>query len=187
MNPTNRIAKLGGMVLAVVTTLAAALGGLMLAPAAPAYADTGTLPVADAGNRVDERLARLYEREQHWLDLQADNLDHANEAVIRAQERIDSAGSSALESQGKDTAVLEASLTSIKEQIATAQAAHDEAAAILASHAGFDDSGKVTDREQARQTVTDAGDALRDAQLALKQARLDLLKALHDWRKANRK
>jgi len=187
MNPTNRIAKLGGMVLAMVMTLAVALGGLLSAPAASAYADTGTLPVTQTGGRIDERLARLYEREQHWLDLQADNLDHANEGVTRAQARIDGAASSALKGQGKDTAALEAALASIKEQVTAAQTAHDEAANILATHAGFDDSGKVTDREQARQTVRDAGDALRDAQLALKQARLDLLKAIHDWRKANRK
>jgi hypothetical protein len=182
MNPTNRIAKLGSMVLVVVTTLAVALGGQLLAPAAPVYADTGTPPVAYAGGRVDERLARLYDREQHWLDLQADNLEHANEAVTRAQERV-----AGLKSQGKDTAALEAALAAIKQQIAAAQTAHDGAASILASHAGFGDGGKVIDREQARQTVTGAGDALRDAQLALKQARLDLLKALHDWRKANRK
>ncbi len=182
MKPTNRIAKLGGMVLTGVLALVVALGGLLLAPAAPAYADTGTPPAPNAGARVGERLARLYEREQHWLEVQADNLTRANEMVTRAQARIDE-----LKGQGKDTTVLETALAALKEQIAEAQAAHDQAAGILAAHAGFDDTGKVTDREQARQTVTDAGDALRDAQLALKQAHLDLLKAIHDWRKANRK
>jgi hypothetical protein len=164
------MAKPGGMVLAMVTTLAVALGGLLLIPAAPAYADTGTPPAPNAGVRIDERLARLYGREQSWLKVQADNLTRANEMVAKAQARIDD-----WKNQGKDTTALETALTALKGQIAAAQAAHDQAADILAAHAGFDDSGKVTDREQARQTVRDAGESLRDVQLDLKEARLDLL------------
>jgi hypothetical protein len=101
--------------------------------------------------------------------------------VAKAQARIDD-----WKNQGKDTTALETALTALKGQIAAAQAAHDQAADILAAHAGFDDSGKVTDREQARQTVREAGESLRDAQLDLKEARLDLLKAVRDWRKSNR-
>jgi len=182
MKSTVRIAKLGGMLLTGVMALAVALGGLLLAPTTPAYADTGTPPASNSGARIDERLARLYEREHNWLKVQADNLGRANEMVAKAQARIDE-----LKSQGKDTVALEAALATIKEQIAAAQAAHDQAASILAKPAGFDDSGKVTDRVQARQTVRDAGESLRDAQLALKEARLDLLKTVRDWRKANRK
>ena len=84
MNPTNRIAKLGSMVLVVVTTLAVALGGLLLAPAAPVYAVTSTPTPPQNGARIDERLARLFEREQNWLEVQADNLGRANERPVRS-------------------------------------------------------------------------------------------------------
>ncbi len=160
----------------------AALGlaaGFALSPASVAYADEGT-PPAPEGKRV-ERLERAFQREQAWLTTQQNNLDRANEFGTKVQARIDE-----LKAEGKDTSALETALATYMNEIAAAQTAHHTAADILSAHAGFDENGHVTDREQARRTVLDAHEALQDARLTLRNAIRDLRRALRDYRQANR-
>lgn len=152
---------------------------LMLSAAVPAFAAEGT-PTPN-GERRTQRLERLYQRALHWLDGQADNLSLAGEVAARIQEFIDKA-----RGEGKDTSALEAALASFNAKVAEAQGKHDEAATILNTHTGFDADGKVTDPQQAQETLVAAGRALRGAHRLLVDARIELRRAIHDFRQANR-
>lgn len=182
MKPTPQMIRIGSFVFGGLALCALLLAGLFLAPAAPAYAGTETPPARPTpdGAKLDARLVKVYAREQGRLQIQADNLDKANAAAEKGQTLID-----ALKAKGKDTTALETALATAKAQVAAAQTAHDTAASVLSAHAGFDADGKVTDREQAQQTVKSASEALLDAHLTLKQAQLDLRVAIRNWRKAN--
>jgi hypothetical protein len=81
--------------------------------------------------------------------------------------------------------VLESALVEYRAALSEARAEHESAAAILASHAGFDDGGKVTDAQSARQTLESARKALNDANITLTQATSNLRAAINDWRDAN--
>lgn len=154
--------------------------GAALSAAAPTYAAEPT-PTAPAGEREYRRLERLYERLQRGLEAQAAHLAKADEAVAKTQEFMDKA-----RSEGKDTSALEAALAGARSKVDQARAKHSSAAATLAAHAGFDDAGQVTDPAAARQTVESAGRDLRDAHRLLTEARLELRRALQDFRQANR-
>ncbi len=143
--------------------------------APPAYADD------TAGTPGPRALERAYRRQQKALTVQQGNLDKANGAVSKVQSWID-----LLNGKGVDTTALTAAVSAFQTQVATAQTAHDSAAAILSAHAGFDADGKVTDAEQAQQTVATAHQALSDARETLRQAREDLRAALRKFREEHK-
>lgn len=164
-----------------LATSAAALG-LMFGPISPAFAQDTTPPVnatQRAENR-DTRLANTYQRLLNWEDRQALNLERAAEVAGKAQTYIDEQ-----KAAGRDTSGLEAALANFNTARSAAQADHAAAAAVLVSHAGFDDAGAVTDNNAARQTVIDAGQSLATARITLATARLEMRVALADFREAN--
>ena len=65
---------------------------------------------------------------------------------------------------------LQAALSTFQTQIATAQSSHNTTASVLGNHAGFDANGKVTNPDQARQTLLDGRQSLRDAHGVIRQA-----------------
>lgn len=83
---------------------------------------------------------------------------------------------------GKDTSTLESALSVFNQSILQAEADHTAAATILSAPAGFDASGKVTDRKTAQQTLRTAGQSLRQAHLTLTQATLNLRLAVSTYR-----
>jgi hypothetical protein len=181
VKPSLWIAKISPALFSFLVVCALAVGSLWVGDAAPAYADTGT-PPAPATPRAPNagaitRLQAAYAQEQKALGQQADNLSKANDAAAKAQAWIDTA-----KAKGVDTSAVEAALAAFKDAIAKAQSAHDTAAGILSTHAGFDGSGKVTDVDQARQTVTGAHQALSDARGALAGAAKNFQAALKDAR-----
>ncbi len=135
-------------------------------------------PEQDGDNPFPNRwLERAYQREQMALDHQSDRLEFAALIAGDVEEWIEY-----LKDQGEDTGELEAALANFNTGLAEAQAHHDDAAAILGEHAGFDEDGKVVDRPQAIDTLRRAGRALRDAHRALSDATIDLHTAIRDWR-----
>ncbi len=125
-------------------------------------------------------LELFYARELLAADRQGEALRRAGEAMTRVEELI-----ARLQGEGFDTADLETALAAYHSGIAAAQSAHDEAASILNTHAGFDANGKVTDFAQALDTVRTAGQSLREAHLKLRTANLDLRQALRAWYEAH--
>ena len=122
-------------------------------PATPAPANPAA-PQANGAVAI-ARLERLYKVEQGVLERQATVLSNAERLISRAENIVQR-----LKARGLDTSKLEAALKDLKADLAQAQTDHDQAAGILATHAGFDAQGKVTDRQLARQTVVDAGKAI---------------------------
>lgn len=157
-----------------------ALLGLLFGGAAPAYAQETTPPAPDPARQA-ARLENVLQRELRWLEGQADHLAKAGEIAAKTQEFIDKA-----KGEGKDTSALEAGLTAFQARVAEAQAAHDQAQAVLSAKAGFDADGKMTDAQLARRTLADAGQALRQGHFILRQAERDLRQAVRDFRRANR-
>lgn len=135
-------------------------------------------PVAqEGGEDANTRLEHIYERLLLALDTQAWRFQYATELVDRAQQWID-----LLIEQGFDVTELEAALAAYQDGLAEAQSYHDEAAAILAEHAGFDEEGHVVDREAAIETLREAGQALREAHRTLVEALADFREAVREWR-----
>jgi Spy/CpxP family protein refolding chaperone len=159
------------------------LSSLLLASAAPSLAaGEAAPPIQEAsGEGANPRLERAYQRLLDAAEAQAQNLERAGKAVERAQARIDE-----LAKQGKDVSQLQAALEDFKAALAEAQGSHDQAQAILETHAGFDEQGKVTNRAQALETLREAGQALRDARRALQDGLIDLRRAVRDWRREHR-
>ena len=134
------------------------VSGLLLVSAAPTLAagEAGP-PAQEAGSeRAKPRLERAYQRLLRAAEAQAQHLERADEAVERMQARIDE-----LAAQGKDVSELQAALDEFQVALAEAHSYHDQAQAILETHAGFDDQGRVTDPEQALETLRQAGQAMQ--------------------------
>jgi len=160
--------------------LALTAAAFVVVPAAPAYADEEDPPSAESSRDRGTRLERAFEREKDWLSRQSDNLARAGTAADKAGELIEKA-----KERGVDTGALEAALAKFEGQLAAAEDSHEEAAAIIGAHAGFNGGGKVIDQEQALETVKSAGAALRDAMRTLKDAAQDLRDAVKAWREAH--
>ena len=161
----------------VALVLAFSMVAVLFAGVSPAFAQSGT-PRLPAGANA---LQRAYQREQKWLTLQTDNLKRGDQVATRLQTFIDNQNG-----KGKDTTKLAAALAAAKTQLADAHSAHDAAAALLSTHAGFDNSGKVTDLAQARQTLTSAVQSLWKSHRTLCQALRDMRVALRTYRQANK-
>ena len=103
------------------------------------------------------RLEHGLQRLELLLEGQGIHLDVANLSITQTQEWI-----AQLQSEGKDTADLEAALSTFQGQVAAAQSAHNNAQSIIDAKAGFDANGKVIDEEQAKQTMKDVRDAMKE-------------------------
>lgn len=153
------------------------MAALFLAVTTPTLAqDNPARPTPNGAN-----LELFYARELLVSDRQAEALGRAGEAITRVEGLI-----ARLQGEGFDTADLETALAAYRSGIAAAQSAHDEAAAVLSTHAGFDADGHVTNLAQALDTVRTAGQSLREAHLKLRTANLDLRQALRAWHEAHR-
>jgi hypothetical protein len=153
--------------------------GVQPAYAAPVVADPPP-PAEEAGLRggalklAYQRLQGVEARTQGAIDKARSGADRLGNLIDQAKER------------GRDASALEGALASFRASMDSAQAKHDQGAAILATHAGFDDQGEVTDIKEARGTVRGAGKEFRDAGKTMASALRALHAAIRDWRKANR-
>ena len=128
---------------------------------------------------INQALEKAYAKLNEWLAQQEANLGKADTAAGKVQELITKASAN-----GRDVSDLEAALSSFNSRIAAAKVDHQSAAAVLGSHAGFDGSGKVTDRAAARQTLQDGRNSLDSAKDKLVAASEQLKDALRKWRQA---
>ena len=85
-----------------------------------------------------------------------------------------------------DALALEKALSDFKSKISDAKTEHDQGSSVLNAHAGFDDTGKVTDKEQARTTLKQTREHLRGAHLDLREGTRTLRLVIRDFRKANK-
>ncbi|MCL4465807.1 MAG: hypothetical protein M1401_15810 [Chloroflexi bacterium] len=130
-----------------------------------------------AKQAVVARLERVYQREIKVLEGEQTRLDKAANLATKMRQVIDKR-----KAASKDTKPLEKALDQFTKDVASAQGLHNDAQSILGTHAGFDASGKVTDVEQARKTLRDAGRAELQFHRQALLAVLHLRAALLDWR-----
>jgi hypothetical protein len=172
----------GGMAALMMSAGAFALnpsGAFAATPEAPPV--PGATAVAPDAKDADGRgLTRLLLREKRALRAQGDRLRKAFEVQTHTQRFIDAQAAA-----GKDVTALRTALAAYTVRINQAQVDHDKAMATLAAHAGFDEAGKVTDRDAAKQTVKSAGEDLKKAHEHLDGAGKNLAKAIKEWREAN--
>ncbi len=129
----------------------------------------------------NSRLEQAWARAQAVYQRQDERLAKADEAIAKVQSLIDKANQ-----KGWDTSAVQAALDALAAVIPAAQAAHAPGAAIIASHNGFDASGKVTDRTAAVETVKALGQVLKDTRAAMNgtgQALREAIKAFRDAHK----
>lgn len=180
MNTNSRIRKTIWTIASGLLVLALTAAAFVAAPATPAYADDGTPPTAERSRDRGTLLERAFEREKDWLARQGDRLAKADAGAEKLAGLIEEA-----KAKGVDTSELETALAQFLGQMARAQHSHDEAAAIIDAHAGFNGGGKVTDADQALETVKAARDALREAAQVMMGAARDLRSAVRAWREAH--
>ncbi len=172
----------GGMAALMMSAGAFALnpsGALAATPEAPPVPGATAAPAKEK-DAEGRGLTRLLMREKRALEAQGARLRKTAEVQTKTQRFIDAQAAA-----GKDVAPLRTALAAYTVRINQAQVDHDKAKATLVAHAGFSDTGEVTDRDAAKQTVKSAGADLKSAHAHLHGAGKDLAAAIKAWREAN--
>lgn len=156
--------------------------GLAALPAASAsaaelYEETDPPAVESVAT---ERLEQAWARLQEAYARQDERLGKADEFIARVQALIDKANA-----MGYDTSAVQAALDAFAAAIPAAQAAHEPGAAIIASHAGFDENGNVTDLATAIETAKSLRQVLKDTRAAMGGTGQALRDAIRAFREAN--
>jgi hypothetical protein len=126
------------------------------------------------------RVERVWMREQVLFNREGARLANANVFTTRAQSLINKANQ-----KGWDTSSVQAALNALSAVIPAAQAAHNPGSAIIASHAGFDANGKVTDRTTAIATAKSLAQVLKDTRTAMNGTGKALRAAIKAFRDAH--
>ena len=155
--------------------------GLAALPAVSASAAGFQDETTPPANQPDNsRLEQAWARFQAAYQREGDRLAKANGFIANAQSLIDKANQ-----KGWDTSAIQAALNALTVVIPAAQAAHDNGAAIIASHNGFYASGKVTDRATAINTVKALVQVLKDTRTAMNGTGKALREAVSAFRQAH--
>jgi hypothetical protein len=131
--------------------------------------------------RKGPALERMYRIERQRLMVQDGRLKRADQYATKIDALI-----ARLKGKGRDTAALEQAVAAFRASMATARHEWQAASDTLASHAGFDAQGKVTDATQAAATLRDAHNHMAQAAKAGFGAYKDLHAAIAAYRKAHR-
>jgi hypothetical protein len=100
--------------------------------------------------------------------------------IEKVQSLIDRA-----EANGKDASAVQAALDAFEAASQNAQPIYESAESIVTSHQGFDENGKVTDSEQARETLQAMRQKFEEIKTAMNGTRKSLHEAIKAFREAN--
>ncbi len=132
------------------------------------------------GARMNVRLEKAFQALQKLVEKQSQNIRRADAFIGKVEGLIGKA-----KANGKDTRALEAAVTEFKSKRAEAAQLNSAAANILKTHAGFDANGKVTNPEQAKETLKNGREQVKDAREVFTGALKQLRDAFKTWRSAN--
>jgi len=124
-----------------------------------------------------ERLEKVWARQLRLYERIGNGYDRSDNFVEKVQTLIDKAGAN-----GKDMSAVQAALDAFEEAIKDAHPVYESAKGIINSHQGFDNAGKVTDVEKAKETVKSMGEKLKE----IKESMGGTGRALHEAIKAFR-
>lgn len=128
------------------------------------------------GEMTDERLEQIWAKQLHLYD----KLGKTDDFIGNVQKLIDRASE-----HGKDVSAVQAALDAFADAAEDAKPIYESGQAIIDSHAGFDANGKVTDSEQAKETVRAMGETMKAIKEAMNGTGKALRDALHAFRDAN--
>ena len=166
--------------------LLAAMALALVAAAFP-WTSVSAAPAADPttpptdGGRSNTRIESLWTREQNAVERMGKVIDRADTMTAKIQTMIDKA-----KSNGKDVTALQAALDAYKQAVQEAGPMYEQAESIVNEHAGFDADGKVTDREQAIQTLKELGTQLKDLRGQIGTPGKALREAIKAFRQAHK-
>jgi uncharacterized protein YhaN len=138
-------------------------------------------PTGEGAGRQNAALSRQYKQQQQRLRLQEARLTRAGEYAVKIDGVI-----AKLTAKGKNTAALEQAVAAFRTAIGQARAEWQAAADTLASHAGFNDAGTVSNADQARTTLQGAPGHMQSVHTIARDAYKSLHQAVAAYRKANR-
>lgn len=164
----------------VAMTLALIAAALPLTGVLAAPAQDPTPPPTSEGEKSTARLEKLWARELRGVERYGNMIDRSAATIEKIQAMIDKAAGN-----GKDVDALQAALDAYEEAVSAAGPMYEEARSIADKHAGFDADGKVTDREQALQTLKALRDQLKELREQIGQPNKALRAAIKAFREAN--
>ncbi|GAB4457606.1 MAG: hypothetical protein Kow0070_09970 [Anaerolineales bacterium] len=163
----------------VLFALIAALAAASL-PLAGVLAAGEDDPLPPQGEVSNERLERIWARQLRLYQRLGNGFDRADDFIERVQSLIDKASAN-----GKDVSAVQAALDAFEEALKNAHPLYESARGIVNSHQGFDENGKVTDPEKAKETVRAMGDKLKEIKAAMNGTGKALHEAIKAFREAN--
>jgi len=156
--------------------LALGLASLPNFSAAAAGLDNQTLTQQPQREITKERLEKIW---AHQLRLY-EKLGKTDEFIEKIQKLIDRASAN-----GKDVSALQAALDTFADAWKDAKPIYESMKGIVNSHQGFDDNGKVTDPEKAKETVKSMQEKFREIKAILNGTGQALREAIQAFREAN--
>ncbi|NJC96137.1 MAG: hypothetical protein C3F07_12120 [Anaerolineales bacterium] len=163
------------IMIALVAALAVA--SLPLVRVAAAAENDPPSPSTEASH---ERLERIWARQLRIYERIGNGFERADTFVDRVQELIDRAAQN-----DKDVSAVQAALDAFEAALKEAHPVYESGKGLVNSHQGFDNKGKVTDPEKAKETVKAMGEKLREIKEAMDGTGRALHDALRTFREAN--
>ncbi len=157
--------------------------GLAALPVVDVYA-AGSSEETDPPVSTKERTAlleRIWARQLAAYERQGKIIDNADTLIDRVQNLIDKATEKSL-----DASAVQEALDAFEAAIQDARPIHQSANGIVTSHKGFDENGKVTDPEQAKETIKELSQHLRDFRATMDGTGKALKDAIREFWKNNR-
>jgi hypothetical protein len=161
---------------ALVAALGVAAAPFVNASAAGAYDPTPP----PQGGVSNERLERVWARQLRIYERHGQGFERDDAFTGRVQGLIDRA-----EANGKDASAIQAALDAFEAASQHAQPIYESAESIVTSHQGFDETGKVTDSEQAQETIQAMRQKFEEIKNAMNGTRKALHEAIRAFREAN--
>ena len=137
-------------------------------------------PKPPQGQVSNERLERVWARQLRLYEKIGNGFDRSDAFVEKVQKLIDRA-----KENGKDVSAVQSALDAFEEAMKKAHPVYESAKGIINSHQGFDNDGKVTDPEKAKETVKAMVEKLKEIRNAVGDTGKALREAIKAFREAN--
>ena len=137
-------------------------------------------PPTPQGQISNERLEQIWARQLRLYERLGNGFDKSDAFMERVQTMVDRAGVN-----GNDISVVQTALDAFEAALKDAHPVYESGKGIVNSHQGFDNDGKVTDPEKAKETVKAMGEKLKGIKDAMDGTGRALRDAIRDFREAN--
>lgn len=137
-------------------------------------------PIPPTGEVSNERLEKVWAHQIRAYERLGNLFDRADAFVDKVQQLIDRA-----KENGKDVSAVQAALDAFEAALKDAHPIYESAKGIVNSHQGFDENGKVTDTQKAKETVKAMGEKLNEIREAMNRTGKALKDVLKAFREAN--